>query len=338
MKHLVPVSGGKDSQATAIWALNNGIPFTPVFNDVKWESKLTYFHLEYMQTFFPEPITYLTSAKFGGMREMVLKKGRFPSSKARFCTELLKVLPMIDYVLAQTDDVTIYVGVRAQESLARRHLKADDEFFVHYFQPYKYRGKYDKKIAILEKRLAKSKAGSTGDLFGDSGHEKLVRLRRQNERTKKPVYYTYRKKDVIAWCDKYSADVKRPLLKWTTEMVFDYIGAHGQKPNPLYSMGHKRVGCYPCIMETLPGIMHIAQQDPDRIEEIAAFELETDTTFFPPDYIPEAYCTKRTVSKKGVVKMVPTILDVVKYVMGNPDQVALSLPATTCNSPYSLCG
>lgn len=38
-----------------------------------------------------------------------------------------------------------------------------------------------------------------------------------------------------------------PLLYLTTEEVFAYLASKGVPPNPLYELGHDRVGCFPCI-------------------------------------------------------------------------------------------
>lgn len=39
-----------------------------------------------------------------------------------------------------------------------------------------------------------------------------------------------------------------PIVGWTEREVFDYLKEKGIEPNPLYSLGHSRVGCYPCIL------------------------------------------------------------------------------------------
>lgn len=39
-----------------------------------------------------------------------------------------------------------------------------------------------------------------------------------------------------------------PIVNMSTNEVFDYLKAHGEKVNPLYAKGHARVGCYPCIL------------------------------------------------------------------------------------------
>ena len=58
--------------------------------------------------------------------DLCIWKGRFPSTKARFCSEELKRNPIIKQVQAPLidagDDVISWQGVRADESLARRDL------------------------------------------------------------------------------------------------------------------------------------------------------------------------------------------------------------------------
>lgn len=47
--------------------------------------------------------------------------------------------------------------------------------------------------------------------------------------------------------DYYDCIVKRPLLRWSEDEVFAFLKSKGVEPNPLYSNGSSRVGCYPCI-------------------------------------------------------------------------------------------
>jgi hypothetical protein len=65
------------------------------------------------------------------------KKKRFPSTKARFCTEELKVKPMIDFILDRKADCLIIQGVRKDESEARSAMKEQCTFFKYYFTPYR---------------------------------------------------------------------------------------------------------------------------------------------------------------------------------------------------------
>lgn len=97
----------------------------------------------------------------------------------------------------------------------------------------------------------------------------------------KPKKHSYRGKDVRAFREKFADDLLRPVFDWSAQQVIDYILAAGLEPNPLYRMGYKRVGCWPCVMANQRDILNIAQQSPERIAEIANFERELHSSFWP---------------------------------------------------------
>lgn len=68
--------------------------------------------------------------------------------------------------------------------------------------------------------------------------------------------------------------VWRPLLRWSIADVLTIHNRHGIKVNPLYHLGHNRVGCYPCIMANKEEIALVARHSPERIDEIRALEAE----------------------------------------------------------------
>lgn len=152
--------------------------------------------------------------------------------------------------------------------------------------------------------------------------------------------YTYRKKDIKKWLEKYSADVERPIIAMTTEQVYEYIEACGFDVNPLYKKGHTRVGCYPCVMSSLGDMSVLVANDPERIAEIERFEVEANSTFFPPDYIPQWACSKvvEYTDKDGVkkTKKVPTIRDVETYVK-NTGRTTNIFGGTVCHNPHYKC-
>ena len=73
--------------------------------------------------------------------DLCLWKGRFPSTKARFCTEELKVLPMMKQVFMpatrEFDEVYSWQGVRRDESPSRADLDEIEQgdFGVTNFRP-----------------------------------------------------------------------------------------------------------------------------------------------------------------------------------------------------------
>lgn len=68
--------------------------------------------------------------------------------------------------------------------------------------------------------------------------------------------------------------VWRPIQAWTVEDVLRAHHRHNLPMNPLYHMGHDRVGCYPCIFASKEEIRLIAQNAPRRIALIAELERE----------------------------------------------------------------
>ena len=156
----------------------------------------------------------------------------------------------------------------------------------------------------------------------------------------KPIFHTYRRKEVLKWLKSNTAIVWRPLLDWPVSEVFKTTLAAGLKINPLYLQGFGRVGCMPCIMCTLKEMKIIAEKKPEVLEKIRAAETEIGSTFFPPDYIPERFASVTVTDKKGVPKNVPGIADVAKYTTRKTNKNQTNLfpqPENGCQSIYNLC-
>lgn len=138
MQHIVAFSGGKDSQAVLIWAKNNLPEFNAVFCDTGHESEETYNFVHSFCKQIEVELVIIESNKYEGFMDLSKRKNRFPSSKGRFCTEELKVKPMIDYILDIDDDLTIYQGIRHEESKNRASMQKVDNYFKGYFDPISY--------------------------------------------------------------------------------------------------------------------------------------------------------------------------------------------------------
>lgn len=123
---IVSVSGGKDSLAVGLLLKSAGIPFSCVHFSTGWESEITD---EYVRDYLPTilgPITVLQS-EHGGMEELCIKKGLFPSRIRRWCTDLLKIKPFMKHLSALDDEPVSVVGVRSGESKARSELPEWEE-------------------------------------------------------------------------------------------------------------------------------------------------------------------------------------------------------------------
>lgn len=295
MKVIVQFSGGKDSLASLLWALDKyGVDnVTAVFCDTKWEHNLTYGHInEVVKKSGVEFVTLFGMYSFMGL---VRKKLRFPSTKARFCTEWLKIRPFIDWLLEQDYPYfQIIQGIRRSESKSRSKMDRACTYFKYYFEPYKH------------------------------------------DKNGKPVFMTYRKKEVREWCLKHQADIDRPFIDASANDVMNFIKSKGYKPNPLYYMGFGRVGCFPCIMCNHSEMKLIIEKQPEYLERIQSLEQEMGSTFFPPDYIPK-YAQQKFNSIQGIKKL-PALKSVIDYLKGKRGTMfdATEEPKS-CMSIYNIC-
>lgn len=254
IQHLVNVSGGKDSTAVYLLALESGRPFRAVFADTGNEHQAVYDyiaelpritggppietvradfsrqlaqHRDYLLRKWPEEgipqdivdeAARLHEPTGNPYLDLCISKGRFPSRMAQFCTEELKVGPITFQVvlpMLAEGPVLQWLGIRAEESRNRAR------------QP----------------RFNRVESGA------------------------------------YLW---------RPIFKWKVEDVWAMHRKHGIRPNPLYAMGMGRVGCMPCINCRKGELRTIAELFPehvDRIERweriVAAANKRRAATFFP---------------------------------------------------------
>lgn len=323
MKVLNTLSDGKDSQAATLWLLNNGYKnFVTLFCDTGWESDITYTHIKYIDEKLGLNLITLRSKKYNGMIDLARRKTRFPSTKRRFCTSELKVQPMIDYILdVVKDDFIVIQGIRGAESESRSKMESQCNYFKYYFEPISTN---TTRLEALTKQLNNPKSKSNKKKLIDKIEKIKTRLALGKE---DPKFHTYRKKEVFAYCKLYATDVLRPVFDKSAQWVIDYILDNGMIPNPLYKMGISRVGCFPCINCNLMDFHQINIRFPNRIKEIADYESEIGSTFFPFDKVPDKYCKK------------PTIIDVAKYASAKYDAGELfdDHEVTSCMSYYGLC-
>ena len=286
--HVLSFSGGKDSTALYLLAMETGRPFIPVFADVGNEHPAVYDYVRNLPEKTGGPAIKWVKADFAAdferkrafiarkwpldgipaekveralallhptgvpFLDLCMLKGRFPSIKTRFCTDELKLVPMFEQVsapLARAGRVVVsWQGVRAEESFARSHLPKRQRISL---APYSVR--------------------------------KAVRDEAEGWRA-----YAF-----------------RPLIHWTVADVFAFHKRHSVAPNPLYAQGMTRVGCMPCINVKKEEMRAVDQSFPEHIERIEEWEAIVSevskrgcATFFSaaddPNYVEGEIVTVKT--------------------------------------------
>lgn len=112
VRHILSLSGGKDSSALAVHMRGRVEGMEYVFCDTDKELKETYEYLAKLEAFLGKPIVRLNSDR-GFDHWVQIYGGYLPSSHMRWCTRQLKLKPFEKYV--GDDEVVSYVGIRADE-------------------------------------------------------------------------------------------------------------------------------------------------------------------------------------------------------------------------------
>ena len=150
-KIIVPLSGGKDSQATLIKAMQDGRDVIPVFNETGWEHPITYKHLQYIVNFFNLELVTTFYKDSLVLTDLIRRYKRFPFGRGRFCTDKLKSDAFRDYLKSTQGSFEIWLGIRADESAQRRKkygelekevIEMDELFPSKYPKSVKERCKY----------------------------------------------------------------------------------------------------------------------------------------------------------------------------------------------------
>lgn len=170
--NIVSISGGKDS--TALYLIMQeyyGNDFLPIFADTGHEHPVTLNYVRNLHHMTGGPLVQMVKADFG-MRlskkgyskseytflDLMLWKGRAPSTKAQFCTEHLKLWPIKFWLLKIVNPSewswTMFTGIRAGESERRSRMQPfnwNGFFDCESVLPMLYNSE-DEQFDILEKR------------------------------------------------------------------------------------------------------------------------------------------------------------------------------------------
>lgn len=129
--------------------------------------------------------------------------------------------------------------------------------------------------------------------------------------------------------------IYRPIVRWKAHDTFEAMAACGVKPNPLYRQGMTRVGCMPCINASKDEIREIAARFPEHLDRIEQWEQAVKmaskrgmASFFP-DPNRDAHLNKRGI--RNVIQWSKTSRGGKQYALLHDSE------PTACASAYGLC-
>jgi 3'-phosphoadenosine 5'-phosphosulfate sulfotransferase (PAPS reductase)/FAD synthetase len=124
MKHIVGLSGGKDSTALALrLAEVEPRKYIYICNETGNELPDMKAHWDKLENILGEPIQRVRHAR--SLIEEIEKINMLPNVFARWCTIRLKIEPTLDYFESLPAGSTLYVGLRADE-MERKGLYGED--------------------------------------------------------------------------------------------------------------------------------------------------------------------------------------------------------------------
>lgn len=111
-RHILSLSGGKDSTALAIYMRDKVPEMEYVFCDTGEELPETYDYLDRLEAYLGKPIERLNPDRpFSHYLEIY--RGVLPDSRTRWCTRMLKIKPFEKYV-GEAEAIS-YIAIRADE-------------------------------------------------------------------------------------------------------------------------------------------------------------------------------------------------------------------------------
>ena len=112
VRHILSLSGGKDSAALALYMRDRVPNMEYIFSDTRKELPETYEYLERISSYLGKEVIRL-NADVGFDHWYEMYGGMIPSNHRRWCTRALKLKPFEQH--CGDDEVINYVGLRADE-------------------------------------------------------------------------------------------------------------------------------------------------------------------------------------------------------------------------------
>jgi len=112
-RHILSLSGGKDSAALAVYMKDRMPEMEYAFCDTGKELPETYEYLNELEAYLGKPVHHLNS-EFSFDHWLKVYSDFLPSAKMRWCTKTLKIKPFEKF--CGDDIVYSYIGLRADEN------------------------------------------------------------------------------------------------------------------------------------------------------------------------------------------------------------------------------
>jgi len=112
VRHILSLSGGKDSAALAVYMRDRIPDMEYIFHDTEKELPETYEYLDRLSAYLGRKIQF-TRPDYSFDKWLQIYGGMIPSSRRRWCTRKLKLEPFEKFV--GDDPVINYIGLRADE-------------------------------------------------------------------------------------------------------------------------------------------------------------------------------------------------------------------------------
>jgi 3'-phosphoadenosine 5'-phosphosulfate sulfotransferase (PAPS reductase)/FAD synthetase len=356
IRHVVSVSGGKDSAATLLLALERfgRDRVTPIFCDTGNEHTAVYAYLSYLEQALDVQIVRLRAnfdAEIAAKRMFIARDVRHGRQYRRVPRFNRDGTPMLgapcESVDEDTGEITMVrhqiMGwdggrkVRWTNKAKRRALAVLHPTGNAFLDLCLWKGRFpSRKAQFCTEELKRNLAVSFQLDLVDLGHtvvswQGVRRDESLNRRNAKlfecigPHLYAY-----------------RPLVDWTVADVFAYCDAHGIQPNPLYKQGMRRVGCMPCINCGKEELRQIAARFPEHLDEKRHWEWLVGqackrgfSTFFNKELHAKDYAD-RVVHKAN---RIDAVIEWAKTSRGGRqfDLLVDLIEPTACSSAYGLC-
>lgn len=149
------------------------------------------------------------------------------------------------------------------------------------------------------------------------------------------------RRDAILWeAGDFGGWVHRPLVEWNVQAVLEIAKRHGIEQNPLYREGMGRVGCMPCHQCSKRELGEIARRWPDVIDRIRRWEAicskaskHSLTSFFFFDQ-----ASGRTNAEYAAANSIDEAVNWARTSRGGKQlDLEAFTPAPACSSIYGLC-